>query len=336
MRNETRVAFNAYAAQLAQLNGVPNVTTKFNVAPTVAQKLEDRIQESADFLKAINIIPVDQQTGETLGLGTNSRVAGRTNTDQADRQTRSITNMRPKGYACVQTNFDTHLKYAHLDAWAKFPDFQTRIRNHVTQQVARDRLTIGWHGTHAAPDTDLGENPMLQDVNKGWLQHIRDDAEERVLAGVKIGPGGDYTSFDAAVFDAVNSLLDEWHREDADLIVIIGSGLLTDKYMGLIESAASTPTEHVAMSTLLHTRTVGGRKAMTVPFFPGKSILITKPENLSIYWQNGTHRRHIADNPKRDRIEDYLSVNEAYVVEDYGAAALIEGILVPDGAGGWM
>ena len=40
-------------------------------------------------------------------------------------------------------------------------------------------------------------------------------------------------------------------------------------------------------------------------------------------------------NPKRDRIEDYQSVNEAYVIEDYGKCALIDGITVPDGAGGW-
>ena len=29
-------------------------------------------------------------------------------------------------------------------------------------------------------------------------------------------------------------------------------------------------------------------------------------------------RRAIVDNPKRDRVEEYLSSNDAYVVEDYG------------------
>ena len=32
-------------------------------------------------------------------------------------------------------------------------------------------------------------------------------------------------------------------------------------------------------------------------------------------------RRAIIDNPKRDRIEEYFSSNDAYMVEDYGKFA---------------
>jgi hypothetical protein len=63
-----------------------------------------------------------------------------------------------------------------------------------------------------------------------------------------------------------------------------------------------------------------------VPFFPANSMLITPLENLSLYWQEGTRRRTIVDNAKRDRIENYESSNDAYVVEDYGAGCLIENI----------
>ena len=45
MRNETRFKYNAAMAQLAQLNNVEKVSHKFNVAPTVQQKLEDKIEE---------------------------------------------------------------------------------------------------------------------------------------------------------------------------------------------------------------------------------------------------------------------------------------------------
>ena len=44
MRNDTRVLYNAYLQQLAQLHGVGDVTTKFTAAPSVAQTLETRIQ----------------------------------------------------------------------------------------------------------------------------------------------------------------------------------------------------------------------------------------------------------------------------------------------------
>ena len=74
MRNETRLAFEAYTAHLAQLNHVQTATNKFSVDPTVAQTLEDRIGESAEFLQSINVVPVDEQSGEKLGLGIGSPV----------------------------------------------------------------------------------------------------------------------------------------------------------------------------------------------------------------------------------------------------------------------
>ncbi|MGB8667754.1 MAG: P2 family phage major capsid protein, partial [Serratia inhibens] len=49
-------------------------------------------------------------------------------------------------------------------------------------------------------------------------------------------------------------------------------------------------------------------------------------DNLSIYWQEDTHRRHMVENSKRDRIENYESINEDYVVEDYACGALVENI----------
>ncbi|STH27919.1 P2 family phage major capsid protein [Escherichia coli] len=55
---------------------------------------------------------------------------------------------------------------------------------------------------------------------------------------------------------------------------------------------------------------------MRAPFFPPNALLITRLDNLSIYWQEDTRRRSVIDNPKRDRIENFESVNEAYVVED--------------------
>lgn len=335
MRNETRVLYDSYVSRVALLNGVANAARTFSVTPTIEQKLEDRIQEQADYLGMVNVVPVNDQTGEKLGLGANSPAAGRTNTAAGtERQTRSITDLEGRGYQCEKTNFDTHVTYDLLDAWAKFPDFQVRIANHVTQQIARDRLMIGWNGITAAVTTNLATNPLLQDVNIGWLQHLRTDAPERVLSGVKIGPGGDYENIDAAVYDAINSMIDPWHRHDQAIRIHCGDQLLTDKYLSLLNSS-DKPTERQAMNTMLLNRVVAARPAMTVPFFPGRAILITPPKNLSIYWQSGSHRRRVVDNPKLDRVEDYQQVREAYVVERLGAACLLENILLPDGAGGW-
>ena len=45
-----------------------------------------------------------------------------------------------------------------------------------------------------------------------------------------------------------------------------------------------------------------------------------------MYWQRGSRRRHIEENAKRKRIENYESSNDAYVVEDYGFGCLVENI----------
>jgi hypothetical protein len=55
---------------------------------------------------------------------------------------------------------------------------------------------------------------------------------------------------------------------------------------------------------------MGGLQAVRAPSFPANAVLITRLDNLSIYWQEDTRRRSVIDNPKRDRIENFESVNE--------------------------
>ncbi|HGX4851974.1 TPA: P2 family phage major capsid protein, partial [Escherichia coli] len=55
-------------------------------------------------------------------------------------------------------------------------------------------------------------------------------------------------------------------------------------------------------------------------------ILITSFSNLSVYWQKGSMRRLMKDEPEYNRIAIYQSVNDCYVVEDHGKCALIENI----------
>ncbi len=330
MRNETRLAFSAYLARVAQLSAVAEATQTFSVDPTVQQTLETKIQESSDFLGRINIIGVAEMQGEKLGLGISGPIASRTNTANKDRATRDLTTLDAHRYACAKTNFDTHISYAKLDAWAKFKDFQSRIRDAIVQRQALDRIMIGFNGTSVAAETDPVANPLLQDVNIGWLQHMRVDAAARVMhegatpGKVKIGAAGDYKNLDAAVYDALQ-LLDPWYQQDPGLVAILGRDLMHDKLFPLVNNP-SEPTERLAADVILSQKRVGGLPAATVPFIPANAILITRFDNLSIYYQDGARRRRVEDNPKRDRIENYESSNDAYVVEDYGLAALVENI----------
>lgn len=333
MRNTTRIAFNTYLAQLAILNDVPSVLEKFTIAPTIQQKLEERIQLSSDFLQAINVIGVLEQEGEKLGMDAASTIAGRTNTAVADRVPREIHALDSNKYRCEKTEFDTAFKYAVLDAWAKFPEFQTKIRDVILKRQALDRIMIGFNGVSIAATTDRVVNPLLQDVNKGWIQHYREQAAARVMdevvaasGVVNVGATGDYINLDALVFDARNNLVDATFRQDPSLVVICGTALMADKYFPIINQS-QRPEDMLVMDMLVSQKRIGGLPGIQVPFIPEDTLMITPLKNLSIYWQEGSRRRTILDNAKRDQIENYESSNEAYVVEDFRAGCVVENIV---------
>lgn len=337
MRNDTRLAFNDFVNQVAQLNGVPNATVKFNVAPSIQQTMEKRIMESSDFLSKINLVPVIEQEGETLGLGISGAIAKRTNTATGTR--REPVNVgqvdQINSYRCEKTEFDTAMRYAQLDMWARDPKFQEKLRDMIIKQQALDRILIGIHGTHVATTSDPVQYPLREDINKGWLQLYRDNAPQRVLSHggggvgttikVGAGAGNDYTNLDALVIDACNNLIDPLIRDDTSLVCLVGRQLINDKLFPLV-SSVSQPTEVLAAQTLLGQGRLGGLQPIRVPYFPDNAILITSLDNLSIYWQEGARRRSIRDEPEYDRIANYESSNDAYVIENYGAGCLIENI----------
>ncbi|MDB0511319.1 phage major capsid protein, P2 family [Ralstonia solanacearum] len=332
MQNKTRVLFAAYKAEIAKLNGVERVDEKFSVSPTIQQKLETKVQESSDFLKRINFYGVTEQEGEKIGLGVSGPVASTTDTNEKDRETADISTMDGRRYRCEQTNSDTHITYQKLDAWAKFPDFQTRIRDAIIKRQALDRIMIGFNGVSRAATSNRVTNPMLQDVNKGWLQNLREQAPQRVMEEGKkaagkiiVGAGGDYGNLDALVFDVVNQLVEPWYAEDPELVVLCGRNLLADKYFPLVNTDRE-PTQQLAADIIISQKRIGNLPAVRVPYFPANGLLVTRLDNLSIYYQEGGRRRTILDNAKRDRIENYESSNDAYVIEDLACAAMAENI----------
>jgi P2 family phage major capsid protein len=355
MRKETRVQFLAYVSQIALLNGIEDATNmKFTVEPSIQQKLQERIQHSSEFLSQISFEMVDDKTGQKVGVGTTRPIASRTNTAAGTRRvaTDPTDTFNNGVYVCEQTNFDTAIPYVKADKWRHKPEFQTLLRDVIVKQQARDLIMMGWHGTSAAATTDRTANPLLQDVNKGWLHHLRTDAPARcmldgaltttgnaiyVAAGVEVlnangtntaTAKADYVNLDHLVHD-LTELLDEWHRDNSDLVVIVGRDLLQDKYANIIAKAADTATEVEARDKILTLpKQIGGKRAVVVPFFPANSILITSLENLAIYEQSETRRRLVRDEPDLDQIANYESANIAFVIEDLGSAALAQNIVM--------
>ena len=176
MKNTTRFKLNAYMSVLAEINKIDlsALNSKFTIEPSVSQTLESKIQESSAFLQAINIMPVSEQSGERLGLGIGTTIAGTTDTTMKEREPTDPTYIDGDGYKCTQTNFDTALPYSKLDMWAKFSDFQVRIRDAIVKRQALDRIMIGFNGLKREKTSDRVQFPLLQDVNIGWLVLFRE------------------------------------------------------------------------------------------------------------------------------------------------------------------
>ncbi|MBP4002454.1 phage major capsid protein, P2 family [Pseudomonas koreensis] len=324
-----RQQYSAMQTNMARTYAVATVTQEFNVEPTHAQSLNDRITLSSAFLQRINVIPVSEIKGEKVMIGVNGTVTGRTNTDHKDREPRHALGLDDEGYELYETHSDVTLKFSTIDAWAKFKDFAKRYSAAVQRQIGLDRIMIGWHGVEAKADTDREANPLLQDVNKGWLQIVREQAPQQILTEgkvpgkIQIGGSGDYANLDAAVFD-VSLMIDEEFRDGGDLVAIIGRDLLAHDKGKLYAAQGQTPTEKERIEMAQVVATYGGLPSYTCPHFPSKGIVVTSFDNLSIYFQGSSWRRYLLENPKRSRTEDYNSRNEGYVVEQLGKFAAIE------------
>jgi P2 family phage major capsid protein len=316
---------------IAENYGVELASKMFTVEPTIAQELNEAITAKSDFLQRINVIGVSEIKGQKVFLGVAGPVTGRTNTKTTDREAKDGSALDDTTYELFSTESDVSLPYAKIDAWAKFPDFHQKYSAAVQKQIALDRIMIGFHGTTAAAQSDIVAHPMLQDVNKGWLQIAREQIPQQVMtqgltAGkVELGEGGDYANLDALVHDT-KQMVDERLRDGGDLIAIIGSDLLAADKAKLYAKQGDVPTEKERIEDAQVIATYGGLPSFSVPFFPVNAVVVTSFDNLSIYFQDSSWRKQTIDNPKRSRVEDYNSRNEGYVIEQLEKFAMTENV----------
>lgn len=331
MQQHTKIKLSEYVKAVAAQNDVDDATEKFNVTPNGTQRIIAAIRESNWFLGKINIISVKNQKGESIGLGVTGMIASRTDTSGAGNRTpKDHSSMGAMPYMCEQVNFDTALRYAKVDAWAHHKNFNTLISKATREQIDANKITIGWYGESVADNTDASANPNGEDVNKGWFQAMRDHNAARLIkqgknvGEVRIGQGGDFINLDLAVLETKN-LLHDACENDSNLVAIIGSDLLAYDKAKFYEAHGNTPSEKGKIQELQVIGTYGGLPAVKVPGFPSTGIMVTSYDNLSIYIQEGSIRRSTGKkNDEKDQIENFESMNMAYVIEELGKAAAIE------------
>ncbi|MBL4830033.1 MAG: phage major capsid protein, P2 family [Aliivibrio sp.] len=331
MQPKTKLAVEGYKKAVAKQNDVDDVTEKFNVSPNATQKVVAQIRENNWFLRKVNIVPVSNQKGEAIGLGVTGMIASRTNTKTGtERKTKAVYNMISMPYLCEKVDFDSHIRYEQLDAFAHFPNFNKLITSQTREQIDMNKVTIGFYGKSCAVNTNAETNPNGEDVCKGWFQAIRDhNADAMLVRGktvdeIRIGEGGDFVNLDLAVMN-VKGLLGDECVNATDLVALIGSDLLSYDKAKFYAAHGNTPSEKSLIEDKQVIGTYGGLPALCPPSFPPTGIMVTSLKNLSIYIQKDSIRRSVAiKNDRLDQIENFESMNMAYVVEQLKKAAAIE------------
>jgi len=310
--------------------GVPGKT--YTATPAVAQTLNEKIILDGNWLlPLINVAPVAEIKGDKIFMDLASPVTSRTDTSgSGERSAKRLLALTNKEYQLYKTESDVGLTYSQIDSWAKFPDFAKRYANRVIKAIGNDRVRIGFHGITAAATTDIVANPNLEDVNKGWLQIIREfnGGSQYTIGtvGVPVQLGSNtFKNLDVLVGLAIDKLAEQF-REDPDLVVFVGRNVIQYTRNQYHAANGNVPTEKAKLHDGMTMTTYGGLPALTPAFFPSNAILVTSLNNLSIYWQETSWRRQQIDNPKRDQYEDFNSRNEGYVVEVEEKSAFIENI----------
>ncbi len=310
----------------------PQGTQTFNLTPPMEIKLRQAIMQSDAFLGMVSLLPVQQIKGQVVDVGDDGLSTGRSDTGRFSVEVGQSGNT----YELTKTDSGAHIMWETMTQWANSGsknEWLTMMKNAISRRFALDMLRIGFNGTSIAAKTDPVANPLGQDVNKGWLKIVKEKAAAQVLASADLDPTGatqdSYKNLDSLVQDLINTTIAPEHRQDPDLVVLVGSDLVAAEQHRLLE-AADSPTEHKAAQSLA--KTIAGKKAYTPPFFPANQIWVTNTKNLQILTQEGTQWRKQKNDEDELRFKQNHIRMEGYAVGNLKKFAAIEAVTVVDPA----
>lgn len=334
MQPKTKLQYKALVAAMAKTYAVQSTSEEqFAVSEPLETTLNQKIQESIEFLTMISVLPHTDLKGQALELGFEGLIGRRTDTDSNDRVGSELGAPSGSTWEMAEMEYDVYIKYKTMDTWSRLGNLRKKYMPSIYGAVGLTRMSVGWHGTSVAVgDSDPDTNPLGQDLNKGWPQILRDQAPTQVMAeGNHTGSGKifvgnntenlDYQNLDALVGDLYNNIPVE-HRTGNE-VVIVGSALVAADSNKVLNEHAGKPTEKVVGITTL-TKSYGGLKAIQVPKFPSTGVFVGDLKHLHLYYQDGTMRRQTEDIPKRKRVADYISANECYAIGDMKAVVMVE------------
>jgi len=327
--NQTAAGFlQKYSVQVAKSFGVEDASHKFAISDPMETKLRAALLESVEFLRMITTMQVNQIKGQVVkvgnyGIATGRKAGGRFTSEQGvDGHT----------YELVETDSCSATTWALLSTWANagnLNEFMKLINQNATLRFALDMLRVGFNGVSAEATTDPVANPNGEDVNKGWHQIVKEKAPDQIMTDpIYFNPDasaelkdGEYKTLDAIVTELKNTFIHPSLRNDPRLVVLVGADLTATAQTKLMNQA-DKPSEKVAAQQM--DKNIGGMRAYTPPFFPGKRIAVTILSNLHIYTQKGTAHRKAKDEEDRKQFENSYWRQEGYAIEEFEVYAAVD------------
>ncbi|MEZ9198571.1 phage major capsid protein, P2 family [Shewanella sp. 10N.286.54.B9] len=317
----------AYNTGMAKSYGVDDVQHQFSVTAPMEIKLKAALLDSVAFLSMITTMDVDQIKGQVIKVGNYGIATGR------KKDGRFVTENGLDGhtYELVETDSCSTVPWATLAVWANGGtqgQFMKLMSQNTTLRFALDMLRVGFNGKTVAENSDPDANPMGEDVNKGWHQIVKEKAADQIVTDpiyfnpdAEVLKDGEYKTLDAIVTELKNTLIHPSLRNDPRLVVLVGSDLTATAQTKLMNQA-DKPTERVAAQQM--DKNIGGLRAYTPPFFPGKRIVVTLLSNLHLYTQKGTRSRKSENVEDRKQHEDKYWRMEGYAIEEFEGYAAVD------------
>ncbi|EHK2824833.1 P2 family phage major capsid protein, partial [Escherichia coli] len=107
------------------------------------------------------------------------------------RQPKDFSKLASNKYECDQINFDFYIRYKTLDLWARYQDFQLRVRNAIIKRQSLDLIMAGFNGVRRAETSDRSSNPKLDRVENYESMNIdyvvEDYAAGCLVEKIKVG-----------------------------------------------------------------------------------------------------------------------------------------------------
>lgn len=200
----------------------------FNITPPMETKLRQAIMESDGFLGMISLQLVSQIKGQVIDVGGDGLATGRGD----GKRFLADVNQAGNTYELTKTDSGAKILWELMTQWANSgskDEWLKMMKASISRRFALDMLRIGFNGTSIAAVTDPVANPLGQDVNKGWLTIVKEKKPAQVLAAALLDATGatadSYKNLDSLVQDLINTTIAPEHRNDPDLVVLVGHDL---------------------------------------------------------------------------------------------------------------